>query len=397
MRTLTRDGLPNAVTSPEGVVSELELLRARNRSLEEQLASNETIIARLRRKEFDASLERVVADGLKAATFKAHPDGRIIAANEHAMALCGPVFEQGGNLYSLVIDRLRPPSGIPTEDSAITEIPKSYRARLKEQIDASMYATRFERRARRPSEGFENEFSVMEQLIYDSEEGPVRVLAAVSYVSDHNGHPWIQLTLVNLDAVNRDDLTGLWRRGTFDNVLVRKVEERRRMHERLGYAPPLSLVMYDVDHFKKVNDTCGHLAGDDVLKAVARRLQRVYNRKTDLVCRYGGEELAVISDSDLEEAKVNALRGLKTIRDSDIVVPTGGGQAVIRVTASLGLAMFSDADDTPAQMIKRADMALYEAKGKNYGFWTRPIGRPAGRNRAVYDGVVLPDPDRKTR
>ena len=390
MATKTLDGIAVTGTSPL-TEENPDVLRARIRQLEEERERDQAVIGRLRRKEFDASLERAVADGLKAATFKASPDGRILAANQHALDLCGPVFEQGGNLFSLIMDRLHAPSGIASEDSAVHAVPQSYSKRLREAIDASMQVTRLDRRARRESEGFETDYSVMEQLIYESFDGPVRVLMAMSYVRDHNAHPWIQLTLVNLDAVNRDDLTGLWRRGTFDNVLVRKVEERKRMYERLGYAPPLALAMYDIDHFKKVNDTYGHQAGDDVLKAVARRVQRVYNRKTDLPCRYGGEELAVVSDSDGEEATANALRGLKSVRGAEIMAQAENGKVAVRCTVSIGLTQFEGPEDTAARMVARADAALYEAKGKKSWGFNR------GRNRIVFDGRVLMDPDRKTR
>src|SRR6202008_4709522 len=107
------------------------------------------------------------------------------------------------------------------------------------------------------------------------------------------------------------DLTGLWRRGTFDNVLLRKVEERRRMCDRGGAFAPLTLLMIDLDHFSKVNNVHGHPAGDDALKVVSRRVQRVVNRKTDMVCRYGGEEIAVILDADRAEGEMIALRLLK--------------------------------------------------------------------------------------
>ncbi|GEM_PF-3473422 len=392
----TLEGIAPMVLPPPGEET-IDALRARIRELEEEQERSYATIGELRRKDFDASLERMVAEGLKAATFKAAPDGRIISANAHAAALCGPVFEQGGNLYALVIDRLHPPSGIVSEDSAVHEAPKRYSDRLRDAIDASQVVARVDRRARRDSNGFETDCSVMEQLIYESNEGPVRVLMAMSYVRDANGHPWIQLTLVNLDAVNRDDLTGLWRRGTFDNVLVRKVEERRRMLQRMGFFGPLALAMVDIDHFKPVNDVHGHLAGDDVLKAVARRIQRAVPRKTDLVARYGGEEFAVILDADEGEARLIAQRILAAVRSTDVAARSERGTVSIRPTVSIGLTLFEGEDDTPSRMIARADASLYEAKGKGkkQGFWT--LRRERGRNRVVHDGEVLPDPEGQAR
>ncbi len=386
----TLEGIPPMGALPPEEES-VAALQARIQRLEEERQRDQATIAKMRLKEFDASLEKAVADGLKAATFKASPDGRILSANQHALDLCGPVFDQGGNLYALVIDRLHAPSGIPSEDSAVNAMPMSYSKRLRDAIDGSMQVTRLDRRTRRPSEGFETDYSVTEQLIYESNDGPVRVLMALSYVRDRQDHPWLQLTLVNLDAVNRDDLTGLWRRGTFDNVLVRKVEERRRMCEKVGYAPPLALLMVDIDHFKKVNDTYGHQAGDDALKAVARRIQRVVGRKTDMVCRYGGEEIAAIVDADGIDAQAIALRILREVRASEITVRYGDGKTAIRLTVSIGCTTFNDAEDTASRMVQRADASLYEAKGKKAWTFNR------GRNRVVFDGAVLQDPDRKTR
>jgi diguanylate cyclase (GGDEF)-like protein len=206
---------------------------------------------------------------------------------------------------------------------------------------------------------------------------------------DHNGHPWIQLTMVNLDGVNRDDLTGLWRRGTFDNALLRKADERRRTHERHGFSAPLTLLMIDLDHFSKVNNTYGHPAGDAVLKAVARRIQRAAGRKTDMVCRYGGEEMAVLADEDREGGIALATRILNVIRGTDIVVPTETGKTSLRLTASIGGTVFLDEEDTASRMVARADASLYLAKGKKeHGFWS--LSRSRGRNRIVFDETVIP-------
>jgi diguanylate cyclase (GGDEF)-like protein len=84
-----------------------------------------------------------------------------------------------------------------------------------------------------------------------------------------------------------DSLTGLYNRRFFDEALAQNIEAARR------YGRELSLVLFDLDKFKQVNDTCGHLAGDEVLKNFARLLQETV-RKADIVCRIGGDEFAVI-------------------------------------------------------------------------------------------------------
>ncbi|MEK7546275.1 MAG: GGDEF domain-containing protein [Patescibacteria group bacterium] len=418
MPDLMIDDVKNTAVSPPQEDENVEVLRARIRALEESQAADQALIAKMRRKDFDASLEKLVAHGLKAATFKALPDGRIVVANDHATDLCGPVFEQGANLYSLIIDRLSRPSGLMPDDGK----PKSFGQTLREAIDATMQVTRINRRARRPSEGLETEYTLAEQLVYQSPTGPIRVLLAMSYVRDHNSHPWIQLTMVNLETVNLDDLTGLWRRSTFDNVLARKIAERRRISEHLNkrkeqiekhenghagswplppstqralnafdYVQPLALLMIDIDHFKKVNDTYGHQAGDDALKAVATRIQRIVKRQGDMVCRYGGEEIAVILDADRVQAESIAQQILNAVRATGTVVVTENGRTSLKMTVSIGGTSFTGADDTASMMVQRADASLYEAKGKK--FWTFT----PGRNRIVFDGEVLPDPDRKTR
>ena len=391
MRNLTKDDSPIQTASPSKETLPVEDLLARIRRLEEQQSADHALIAKLRGREFEASMEKQVAAGLKAATFKCDPHGRIISANAHATRLCGPIGEQGGNIFSLVIDRLQRPSGIVTEDSAVRAIPKSYGQHVREQIVASQQVTRMGR-ARRESDGFEVEHDFTEQLVYEAPDGPVRVLLGMCYVRDANGHPWIQLTLVDLDAVNRDELTGLWRRSTFDNALGRKVKERLRMQERMGVHAPLALAMIDLDHFKQVNDTHGHQAGDDVLKAVARRLQRAIHRESDMVARYGGEEFAVVMDADADEAMLIARRILHGVRNADIAATAEHGMVSLRKTVSIGLTLFQGEDDTPSRMIARADASLYEAKGKKDTFLG--FRRNRGRNRIVFDGMVLPDAER---
>jgi diguanylate cyclase (GGDEF)-like protein len=85
----------------------------------------------------------------------------------------------------------------------------------------------------------------------------------------------------------RDSLTGLYNRRFFDEALAQNIEAARR------YGRELSLVLFDLNNFKQINDTCGHQAGDEVLKIFSRRLQETA-RKADIVCRIGGDEFAVI-------------------------------------------------------------------------------------------------------
>jgi diguanylate cyclase (GGDEF)-like protein len=159
-----------------------------------------------------------------------------------------------------------------------------------------------------------------------------------------------------------DALTGLNNRATFDSTLER--EWQRRVGEE--FPDTLGLIMLDIDHFKRFNDTFGHQAGDDVLRGVAAALKSAV-RDTDIVCRYGGEEFAVVAPY----AAGSSLRALaervrRSIERSEISVVGGGPQ---KVTASLGVAALTTepGERRPEDLISLADKALYEAKrnGRN--------------------------------
>ena len=158
-----------------------------------------------------------------------------------------------------------------------------------------------------------------------------------------------------------DGLTGLANRRRFEERLAREVERARRFP---GQA--LALVMLDIDDFKAVNDRLGHVAGDEVLRAVARTM-RVDRRETDLAARYGGEELALIlPGADLDGAARAAERIRRAVEELDLPLPGPDGES-LRVTLSAGVAVFGHgAEDAPG-LVAAADDALYQAKrsGKN--------------------------------
>jgi diguanylate cyclase (GGDEF)-like protein len=155
----------------------------------------------------------------------------------------------------------------------------------------------------------------------------------------------------------RDGLTGCFNRT--HAMAVIDMELRRARRSRL----PVSLIMLDIDHFKKVNDRYGHLGGDAVLAAVGAMLRDVL-RGSDLKCRYGGEEfLVLLPETPLEGAK----RVAETLCRDLAKLPIRWQGQTISVTASLGVAVAYPADfDAPA-LIGRADAALYRAKhhGRN--------------------------------
>jgi diguanylate cyclase (GGDEF)-like protein/PAS domain S-box-containing protein len=151
----------------------------------------------------------------------------------------------------------------------------------------------------------------------------------------------------------RDPLTGLFNRGYLDETLTREIARVVRT------SLPLSLVMLDLDHFKRLNDTFGHPAGDDVLRQCARLLMNSV-RRDDVACRYGGEELVLIlPDMDVERAVERAEHLRAAIGQLAI---TAGGRSVGAVTASFGVAGFPVHGEGGLALLAAADAALYQAK-----------------------------------
>ncbi len=154
-----------------------------------------------------------------------------------------------------------------------------------------------------------------------------------------------------------DTLTGLFNRQAFDVIMEMALKEKKRSER------DMALVMFDLDHFKTVNDTWGHLSGDQVLIQSGERVKSVL-RESDALCRWGGEEFFVLmKECDLD----NALRTVEKIRISFADSPFIVDGNEIPMTVSLGLTVFSD-EDTAQIAVARADKALYAAKA-------------AGRNR----------------
>jgi two-component system cell cycle response regulator len=159
----------------------------------------------------------------------------------------------------------------------------------------------------------------------------------------------------------RDDLTGLLNRRELDRVLV---EEQERA---LRFSHPLGFLMLDVDHFKRVNDTHGHPAGDAVLKEVARRLT-MHVRNVDRVARFGGEEFAVIL---VQTDRASTLETGERIREAIERDPIFATPSIaVNVTISVGAAILPKDGQSSPELLAAADKALYAAK-------------TAGRNRVV--------------
>jgi diguanylate cyclase (GGDEF)-like protein len=161
-----------------------------------------------------------------------------------------------------------------------------------------------------------------------------------------------------VEMASRDPLTGIGNRRAMDQALIREFDLARRQ------ATPLSLLIIDIDHFKRFNDQFGHTFGDDILVAVAQTIASTI-RRSDLLYRFGGEEFVVLtSHTGVQGAQLLAER----IRENIAAIRSVRGQRT-RVTASVGIAALTEGDDEIA-LFKRADAALYEAK-------------QTGRNRSI--------------
>ena len=155
-----------------------------------------------------------------------------------------------------------------------------------------------------------------------------------------------------------DGLTELYNHRYFQDSLKTQIEISRR------YNQPFSLIIIDIDFFKKFNDTYGHQAGDAVLRQVAQTLKR-NSRTTDVVCRYGGEEMSIIlPNTNAEDALYNANRICKAVAEKEFFL---NANDTTNVTISLGVATFPDNAQDSQSLIEYADKGLYYAKehGRN--------------------------------
>ena len=161
-----------------------------------------------------------------------------------------------------------------------------------------------------------------------------------------------------LELAITDSLTGLYNRRYMESHLGAMVEDG------LTNARPVSLLIFDIDFFKSVNDTYGHAAGDAVLKEFSQRISQNV-RGVDLACRMGGEEFVVVMpDTDLTYAKMVAERLRTRIGETPFNIDD---EQNLNVTVSIGIAVVEGAGDTAEKLIERADAALYRAKreGRN--------------------------------
>lgn len=201
--------------------------------------------------------------------------------------------------------------------------------------------------------------SVTAALLRDRTGAQHQILVHVIDISDEKTH---QAELEHL--ASHDPLTGALNRRGFDEVLSRHIARCRRAGD--GGA----LLLVDLDHFKGVNDALGHQCGDDVLLSVVEALRNTL-RSDDVIARLGGDEFAVlIPQTDLIAAERVAEIIVATVRDTSLEVT---GQLERPVTASVGIAIFSEPDLTVDELLGGADHAMYLAKSAGGNGWRAHI------------------------
>ncbi len=204
---------------------------------------------------------------------------------------------------------------------------------------------------------FVNDEPAREQRLRDGDQ--VRVGRSIlKFMTGENVEMHYHEEIYRLMTV--DGLTQVYNRRYFNEALEREFNRSKR------YERALSLIAFDIDHFKKCNDTYGHLAGDNLLRllctAVKARL-----RREDIFARTGGEEFGILlPEIDLEGARITAEKVRKIVE----ATPLRYEEELIPATVSLGIALLGAEDATPEALYRRADERLYEAK-------------QTGRNRVV--------------
>lgn len=161
-----------------------------------------------------------------------------------------------------------------------------------------------------------------------------------------------------LSLADTDDLTGIWNKRFFRRQLPQEIERART------YSIPLSLLLFDIDDFKEINDTLGHVIGDVVLSELCGSVREML-RPPDFIARFGGDEFAIIlPHTDLPGASSVAERILSNVRE--LTIPTDE-EGAIRCSISIGIAEWASSDTSANDLVRRADEKLYVSKrqGKN--------------------------------
>ena len=205
---------------------------------------------------------------------------------------------------------------------------------------------------------FVNDEVVREQRLKDGDQ--VRIgRSIVKFMTGENIEVHYHEEIYRLMTV--DGLTQVFNRRYFNEALEREFNRSKR------YTRDLSLVVFDIDHFKRVNDTHGHLAGDNLLRQISTAVKPRLRRE-DIFARTGGEEFGILLPEIALDGAVATAEKVRRIVEG---TPLKVDQQIVPVTVSLGVALLGEAETTPEELYKRADERLYDAK-------------QGGRNRVVH-------------
>ncbi|HEX2832211.1 MAG TPA: diguanylate cyclase [Thermoanaerobaculia bacterium] len=277
---------------------------------------------------------------------------------------------------------------LSSSQEEVTELLPQFGKRLFPAYDGSVYIVRsspgtLELAAWWQGEKSGGRFLTFPMLAAGESMGVVTLSGSVSHIDRRLAEHFtnqIGLTLGSLrllDALRtravRDPLTGLFNRRYMEETLLREMLRGARAHV------PIGIIIADVDHFKRFNDTYGHAGGDALLRQLARVMERVF-RDSDVVCRYGGEEFViVVPDIGLDELRNRAERLRQEVKQTQVRLD---GKVLGPVTISSGLAVAPDYGSTVDALFASADRALYAAKSGGRDRVAIPLPEVIGRDAA---------------
>ena len=316
------------------------------------------------RKETERRLENsrrhlsAIFDNAVVGISLATPDGRYLEANAHWCRMLGYQAEEIHGLDNLAITYPDDVASSRQHLAALVagELPSYTSDKRYVRKDGSVFWTTMSAAAIRDAQGAIESVVCVIQDINERNELAIAMRAVNDHLMERLGEIQSLQEQLREQAI-RDVLTGLFNRRYLDEVFERELA--RAMRE--GH--PLTVMMLDLDHFKKLNDTYGHQAGDEVLKALGNMLRK--NARTeDIPCRYGGEEfLLLLPNMSLPDACMRAEQLREKFESMHIVF----GQFSMAGTLSIGIATFPGHGRTRDELIEGADQALYTAKhnGRN--------------------------------
>ena len=262
------------------------------------------------------------------------PDGRLLQVNR---ALCEVVGYSEAELLSLSLQNLTRPQDLELVTQSVAQL-------LSQQLPTIPTEQHYIHKS-----GYEVNVRVSTSLVRDPRSHSPLLIFQIQDITDR-----MQARQFHYDA-QHDPLTGLPNRALFIDQLTQALAHRRRRRDRM-----FALLFLDCDRFKQINDSLGHLVGDQLLVAVARRLERA-TRGSDTVARLGGDEFTILL-ADLHSRK-EAVTLVGRIHN-ELAAPFEIDDHIVQITASIGIALSCDNYLTPQEMLRDADSAMYHAKSQ---------------------------------